>query len=203
MPRSPYYGCQIVSKTLVLRQRLTPARALYLHITHLRLCSPSSMDRASQATRKHLGVSSVVSFGITSFSLLSCIVSFPLPHHVAKTLRTTGCGVRRARLEHHALSHQRQILRPRPGREAINAGSRHPKKRTLPAHRHGSMPAVDHGQAVRPAHLPDLLDKKSRSTVSWPIFAYSSAISRSRPSSRPGDVPKTAAAWSSSCFFQP
>jgi hypothetical protein len=32
------------------------------------------------------------------------------------------------------------------------------------------MPPIDHGRAVRPAHLPDLLDKKSRSAVSRPIF---------------------------------
>ena len=31
-------------------------------------------------------------------------------------------------------------------------------------------------QAVRPAHGPDLLRKKSRSTVSWPIFSYNGAI---------------------------
>ena len=31
--------------------------------------------------------------------------------------------------------------------------------------------AIEHRSAVRRAHRPDLLDKKSRSTVSWPILA--------------------------------
>src|SRR5438874_4447180 len=42
------------------------------------------------------------------------------------------------------------------------------------------MRAVEPGSAVRRAHLPDLLAKKSRSTVSCPIFACSFSISRSR-----------------------
>jgi hypothetical protein len=58
----------------------------------------------------------------------------------------------------------------------INTGTRDADERAAPAHRYVGLPALDHGQASRPAHLPDLPDNKSRSTVSRPIFGGGSAI---------------------------
>jgi hypothetical protein len=78
---------------------------------------------------------------------------------------------RRLQIERVEPAHQCQILGPGPGHRPISAGPRDTRKRALAAHRNGSVPAVDRGQTVRAAHLPDLLAKKSRSTVSWPIFA--------------------------------
>jgi hypothetical protein len=45
--------------------------------------------------------------------------------------------------------------------------------------------AIEQPATVRGAHLPDLLAKKSRSTISCPIFACSLSISRSRPAASP------------------
>jgi hypothetical protein len=40
--------------------------------------------------------------------------------------------------------------------------------------------AIEQGSAVRGAHLPDRLAKKSRSTINCPILECSFSISRSR-----------------------
>ena len=51
------------------------------------------------------------------------------------------------------------------------------------------MIAIEHRSAVRRAHRPDLLAKKSRSTVSCPILACSCSISRSRAASASRPTP--------------
>src|SRR5579883_940018 len=56
-------------------------------------------------------------------------------------------------------------------RRAIQAGARNAQQRALSADRQLLVLAVDELAAVRGAHLPDLLAKKSRSTMSCPIFA--------------------------------
>jgi len=68
-------------------------------------------------------------------------------------------------------AHQRQI-RLILGRDGpVNPGAGQAQQGALPAHRQHRVVAVEHRSAVRRAHRPDLLDKKSRSTVSWPILA--------------------------------
>src|SRR5215471_13770764 len=77
------------------------------------------------------------------------------------------------------LPHQRQIVviggAPRP----IQAGARNSKQRAPAADRQRIVLAADELTSVRGAHLPDLLAKKSRSTMSWPILACNRSISRS------------------------
>jgi hypothetical protein len=50
--------------------------------------------------------------------------------------------------------------------QTVDARARHAKKRALSPQRKRPVSAVEHRSAVRRAHLPDLLAKKSRSTVS-------------------------------------
>jgi hypothetical protein len=89
-------------------------------------------------------------------------------------------------------AHQRQIpafagTAVGGARRPVDTRPRNAQKPALPAHRQRTVVAVEQRPAVRGAHLPDLLAKKSRSTVSWPILAWSFSISRSRTlsSSRP------------------
>jgi Patatin-like phospholipase len=62
---------------------------------------------------------------------------------------------------------------------SVQARSCNAGQLALPADRHRAVLAVDEPTAVRGAHLPDLLAKKSRSTMSCPILACSRSISRS------------------------
>jgi len=71
----------------------------------------------------------------------------------------------------------------------VQARARHAEKRALPPYRQRLVGAVEHRSAVRRARLPDLLAKKSRSTVSWPILACSRAMSRSCAVSSFGPTP--------------
>src|SRR5438270_13368341 len=78
------------------------------------------------------------------------------------------------------------------------------QKPALSTDREPAVLAIDERASVRCAHLPDLLAKKSRSTVNCPILACSFSISRSRAASPslPTPVSKARAACSSNCFFQ-
>jgi hypothetical protein len=67
--------------------------------------------------------------------------------------------------------HQRPILVVCGPRRPIDAGARHAQERALPAERQLAVIAVQQRPAIRRARLPDLRAKKSRSTVSSPIFA--------------------------------
>jgi hypothetical protein len=99
--------------------------------------------------------------------------------------------------------HQRQIVLVRRCRRPVHAGTRDAQELALPADRQRPVAAIDERAAVRSAHLPDLLAKKSRSTISSPIFACSRSISRSRSeAASPFPVSNARAACSSSCFFQ-
>src|SRR5579875_2713244 len=88
-------------------------------------------------------------------------------------------------------------------RRPIDAGACKAEQRALPAHRQRAVLAVDELAAVRGAHRPDLLAKKSRSTMSWPILACRRSISRSRSAAAsPLPLSNARAAWSKSRFFQ-
>src|ERR671927_705415 len=66
----------------------------------------------------------------------------------------------------------------------------------------GSRLLIDRHQAHL-AHEPEALDKKSRSTTSSPILAWSLEISASRRASgSPALSSKTRASFSTACFFQ-
>src|SRR5262249_44048943 len=76
--------------------------------------------------------------------------------------------------------HQHEIVVIGGRGRSVQARSCNAQQLALPAQRtHGGVAAVDEPTAVRGAHLPDLLAKKSRSTMSWPILACSRSISRS------------------------
>jgi hypothetical protein len=75
--------------------------------------------------------------------------------------------------------HQRGVVVVGRLAHAADARARDAQKRTLPPNRQRRVGAVEHRSAVRRAKLPDLLAKKSRSTVSCPILVSSCSISRS------------------------
>jgi hypothetical protein len=76
--------------------------------------------------------------------------------------------------------HQGKIVVVGRRRWPIDTGTGNAEQPALPADRQHPALAIDELAAVRGAHLPDLLAKKSRSTMSWPILACSRSISRSR-----------------------
>ena len=83
----------------------------------------------------------------------------------------------------------------------VHAGPVEVQKLTLALHRQFPTP-IDHLRPPGPGKRPSACAKKSRSTVSSPIFACSSwSFSRSRVLS-PGSPPNTTATPSSSSFFQ-
>jgi hypothetical protein len=63
-------------------------------------------------------------------------------------------------------AHQRGVVVVGRLARPVDARARHAKKRALSPQRQRPVSAVEHRSAVRRAHLPDLLAKKSRSTVS-------------------------------------
>jgi hypothetical protein len=63
-------------------------------------------------------------------------------------------------------AHQRGVVVIGRLARPVDARARHAEKRALPPNRQRVVGAVEHRSAVRCAHLPDLLSKKSRSTVS-------------------------------------
>ena len=68
-------------------------------------------------------------------------------------------------------THQRQRLLTLALRLVIERGAPDRQKAALPAQAQRRMAAYHHRAALRPAHRPDPRDKKSRSTISSPIFA--------------------------------
>src|SRR4029077_7467205 len=100
--------------------------------------------------------------------------------------------------------HQRKIVVVGGCRLPIDTGAGEAEQLALLANRRLAMSAIDERPTIRDAHLPDLLAKKSRSTVNCPILACSFSISRSRLTSPslPAPASKARAACSSSCFFQ-
>jgi hypothetical protein len=68
-------------------------------------------------------------------------------------------------------AHHRQIVRPSDGLGPVDPRARQVEKRALAAHGQILAREFDHRPALRRAHRPGLLAKKSRSTVNWPILA--------------------------------
>src|SRR5271166_6597459 len=94
-----------------------------------------------------------------------------------------------------------QLIHPPHHRQVIWAYRRWPvimrracdlQQTALPHHRQHRVSMVHQCQSVRRAHGPDLLRKKSRSTVSWPIFSNrgASCASLAAPSSFPLEDPR-------------
>src|SRR5271165_5579407 len=71
--------------------------------------------------------------------------------------------------------HHRQIVRAHRRRPVIQRRARHLKQPALRRGRQHRVSMVYQRKPISPAHGPDLLRKKSRSTVNWPIFSYSGA----------------------------
>src|SRR5208282_3696957 len=71
--------------------------------------------------------------------------------------------------------HQRQILRADRHRPVIQRRASHPQQLALRDDRQRRLGRVDQRKPRGRAHGPDLLRKKSRSTVSCPIFSYNRA----------------------------
>src|SRR5262249_44984181 len=81
--------------------------------------------------------------------------------------------------------HQRHIVVVGWSRRPIDPRAGNLQQHALPAHRQSAMTPIHERSPVRSAHLPDLLAKKSRSTISSPILACSFSISRSRSEAPP------------------
>ena len=75
------------------------------------------------------------------------------------------------------LPHQRQILVVVRRALPIDPRARQTQHGALAAHRQRRIAAIEHRSAVRRAHRPDLLAKKSFSIVNRPILACSFSIS--------------------------
>src|SRR5271165_4677535 len=71
--------------------------------------------------------------------------------------------------------HHRQIVRAHRRRTVIQRRARHLQQPALLHGRQHRVSTVYQRKPFRPAHGPDLLRKKSRSTVNWPIFSYNGA----------------------------
>lgn len=98
--------------------------------------------------------------------------------------------------------HQLQILLRDRTRRVVHAAAIGPQQLTLPLHRQLCFP-IDHLRPLGPGKRPSAVDKKSRSTVSSPIFACSSwTFSRSAVLSAAAP-PNTSVARCSNSFFQP
>src|ERR1019366_56128 len=97
-------------------------------------------------------------------------------------------------------THQHQIPIRYRTRFVVHARPAQIQQLRLVLHRHLSAP-IDHRLPLRPGNFPSAPDKKSRSTVSSPIFSCSSRI-RSRPSPFVAVRPKVSAKCSSAWFFQ-
>src|ERR1019366_2725149 len=97
-------------------------------------------------------------------------------------------------------THQHQIPIRYRTRFVVHARPAQIQQLRLVLHRHLSAP-IDHRLPLRPGNFPSAPDKKSRSTVSSPIFSCSSRI-RSRPSPFVAVPPKVSAKCSSAWVFQ-
>ena len=75
--------------------------------------------------------------------------------------------------------HQRQILRALALGPVVHGGSTHTKQPALTAQAELGIAGLNHPPALLPAHHLSPLAKKSRSTVSSPIFACRSRTSAS------------------------
>jgi len=95
----------------------------------------------------------------------------------AQTLCPQHCGhptraeKRVGRIQLVEPPHQRQIVVVGRPLRPVHPGSAQRKQLALPSDRQIGMIAVEQNFPVRLAHRPDLLDKKSRSTVNCPILA--------------------------------
>ena len=95
-------------------------------------------------------------------------------------------------------AHQRQILRALALGPVVHRGSAHTEQVALTAQAELGMAGLGHPPALLPAHHLSPLAKKSRSTVSSPIFACRSRISsscsprdRSAPFEKTSFIPST------------
>src|SRR5262249_42497339 len=95
--------------------------------------------------------------------------------------------------------HQPQIPFRHSSRRVVHARATQPQQLGLSLHRHVHPPR-NHRLPLKPGNFPSAPSKKSRSTVSSPIFACSSRI-RSRSSLPAALPPKIAAAFSNSWLF--
>ena len=98
--------------------------------------------------------------------------------------------------------HQRQVLGALPLRPVVLRRPAHAQQPALPRKTQRSVP-LDHPPPLRPAQRLSPRRKKSRSTVSSPIFACRSRIlaSCSRAALRPAPPANTSGSPSSSCRF--
>src|SRR3954447_8013742 len=71
--------------------------------------------------------------------------------------------------------HQRQIIRTDRHRPIIQARASHLQQPALRHDRQARVGKIDQRKPCPRVHGPDLLRKKSRSTVNWPIFSYNAA----------------------------
>jgi hypothetical protein len=104
-------------------------------------------------------------------------------------------------------AHHRQFVGARRDRLIIQGRARDFQQTALRGDRQDRIIMVHQSEPFGPVHGPDLLRKKSRSTVSWPIFSYNGAIMASSavaPLAAP-ELPRanSDAVPSSKVFFQP
>src|ERR1700677_3559076 len=85
-------------------------------------------------------------------------------------------------------AHHRQFVGARRDRLIIQGRARDFQQTALRGDWQDRVVMVHQRQPFGPGHGPDLLRKKSRSTVSWPIFSYSGA-SRASSAAAPLTAP--------------
>src|SRR5208337_1311040 len=137
------------------------------------------------------------------------------PHPLAIHLKAVAPKHRRHPARPIKRCRQIQLVHPPHHREVVGAHrtwpviqcrARHPQQPALRHDRQRRLRRVDQCQPRGRTHGPDLLRKKSRSTVNWPIFSNNGAISASfaAASSLPFAWPRanSDAIPSSSVFFQ-
>src|ERR1019366_8396421 len=99
--------------------------------------------------------------------------------------------------------HQLQVQRGLARRLVVEGRSAGRHQRALPPNRQPRMVRLDHLSPPVHAQRPKALDKKSRSTTSWPILACSLSISPSRAPSVASALPEnTPASPSMACLRQ-
>src|SRR5579864_5039695 len=82
-------------------------------------------------------------------------------------------------------AHHRQLVGVRQDRLIIQGRARDFQQTALHGDRQDRIIMVHQSEPFRPVHGPDLLRKKSRSTVSRPIFSYNGASKASSAEASP------------------
>jgi hypothetical protein len=100
---------------------------------------------------------------VLAIDLRAFLVEFK--HHAPRAIK------RQLEMQFVDAAHQREIVRCRRRLLPINARTRQRQQRALAPHGKIALGRINHGPSILQAHRPDLLAKKSRSTVSSPILA--------------------------------